>query len=213
MRTVRPTEPDSEGADGVWHRHRAGHDVPGRSQVRAPRPGRQELHVRTHTTAAASSMHGRTYRRSNTKLSVRFEAAHHKNMKSAGTLYVCATLLAPVFCDALEHARARTCRCVYRLDENLRVKVADFGLSRDVYETDYYTCEGRRGRLPVKWMALESLEKGVYNSKTDVVSESTRRVLLAATLDSGDERSLVRAAVKTACKSASVVVHTVVKLA
>ena len=75
------------------------------------------------------------------------------------------------------HAHARTCRCVYRLDENLRVKVADFGLSRDVYETDYYTCEGRRGRLPVKWMALESLEKGVYNSKTDVVSESALRAL------------------------------------
>ena len=135
-----------------------------------------------------------------------------KSMKSAGTLL--CTRCAAGACLYDVQARARTCCCcVYRLDENLRVKVADFGLSRDVYETDYYTCEGRRGRLPVKWMALESLEKGVYNSKTDVVSESTRRVLLAATLDSGDERSLVRAAVKTACKSASVVVHTVVKLA
>ena len=59
MRTVRPTEPDSEGADGVWHRHRAGHDVLGRSQVRTPRPGRQELHVRTRAVAA-NSMHDRT---------------------------------------------------------------------------------------------------------------------------------------------------------
>ena len=65
MRTVRPTEPDSEGADGVWHRHRAGHDVLGRSQVRTPRPGRQKLHVRT-------------FRRSSTKLVVHFEAAHLK---------------------------------------------------------------------------------------------------------------------------------------
>ena len=50
------------------------------------------------------------------------------------------------------------------------MKVADFGLSRDVYETDYYSCNGRRGRLPVKWMALESLERGIYSTKTDVVS-------------------------------------------
>ena len=51
------------------------------------------------------------------------------------------------------------------------MKVADFGLSRDVYETDYYSCNGRRGRLPVKWMALESLERGIYSTKTDVVSD------------------------------------------
>jgi len=51
----------------------------------------------------------------------------------------------------------------------MRVKVADFGLSRDVYERDYYSCDNRKIKLPVKWMALESLEKGIYSSKTDVV--------------------------------------------
>jgi len=58
------------------------------------------------------------------------------------------------------------------LDEEMRVKVADFGLSRDIYERDYYSSDNRKSKLPVKWMALESLEKGIYNSKTDVVSVS-----------------------------------------
>lgn len=56
-----------------------------------------------------------------------------------------------------------------RLDENMQIKVADFGLSRDVYERDYYSCDNRHSKLPVKWMALESLEKGIYSSKSDVV--------------------------------------------
>jgi len=51
----------------------------------------------------------------------------------------------------------------------MMVKVADFGLSRDIYERDYYSSDDRKAKLPVKWMALESLEKGIYNSKTDVV--------------------------------------------
>jgi len=59
---------------------------------------------------------------------------------------------------------------VYRLDDGMTIKVADFGLSRDIYERDYYSCDGRRSRLPVKWMAIESLEKGVFTSKSDVVS-------------------------------------------
>ena len=51
----------------------------------------------------------------------------------------------------------------------MMVKVADFGLSRDIYERDYYSSDDRKAKLPVKWMALESLEKGIYNTKTDVV--------------------------------------------
>lgn len=57
-----------------------------------------------------------------------------------------------------------------RLDDDRMVKVADFGLSRDIYERDYYSSDDRKAKLPVKWMALESLEKAIYNTKTDVVS-------------------------------------------
>ena len=58
---------------------------------------------------------------------------------------------------------------MFRLDENLTVKIGDFGLSRDVYESDYYSSDHRNTSLPVKWMALESLEKAVYTEKSDVV--------------------------------------------
>ncbi|KAI1294773.1 Hepatocyte growth factor receptor [Halotydeus destructor] len=55
------------------------------------------------------------------------------------------------------------------LDQHLRIKVADFGLSRDVYEREYYKSE-KKTELPVKWMAPESMEKNSYNMKTDVWS-------------------------------------------
>lgn len=61
---------------------------------------------------------------------------------------------------------ARNCM----LDENLIVKVADFGLSRDIYERDYYSSDNKKAKLPVKWMAIESLEKSIYSTKTDVWS-------------------------------------------
>lgn len=59
----------------------------------------------------------------------------------------------------------------FRLDEEFRVRVADFGLARDIYEKEYYSSENKKAKLPVKWMALESLEKGTYSSKSDVVSQ------------------------------------------
>ena len=58
------------------------------------------------------------------------------------------------------------------------MRVADFGLARDIYEKEYYSSENKKAKLPVKWMALESLEKGTYSSKTDVVSASYLTVWL-----------------------------------
>ncbi|XP_061187862.1 hepatocyte growth factor receptor-like [Saccostrea echinata] len=60
---------------------------------------------------------------------------------------------------------ARNCM----LDSNFIVKVADFGLTRDVYSKQYYSSENKE-RLPVKWMAPESLEQGKYSAKSDVWS-------------------------------------------
>lgn len=60
---------------------------------------------------------------------------------------------------------ARNCM----LDVNFTVKVADFGLTRDVYSKEYYSSENKQ-RLPVKWMAPESLEQGKYSAKSDVWS-------------------------------------------
>ena len=56
-----------------------------------------------------------------------------------------------------------------RLDQNLLVKVADFGLSRDVYVQDYYKTQ-HNVPLPVKWLAPEALFDREFSTKTDVVS-------------------------------------------
>ena len=55
------------------------------------------------------------------------------------------------------------------MDENLCIKVADFGLARDVYVTEYYRNKNTE-KLPVKWMAPEALHDKISNEKTDVVS-------------------------------------------
>ncbi|NXT78310.1 RON protein, partial [Zapornia atra] len=62
---------------------------------------------------------------------------------------------------------ARNCM----LDETLTVKVADFGLARDVFGKEYYSIQQHRhAKLPVKWMALESLQTQKFTTKSDVWS-------------------------------------------
>lgn len=57
-----------------------------------------------------------------------------------------------------------------RLDEKFTVKVADFGLARDMYDKEYYSVHNKTGaKLPVKWMALESLQTQKFTTKSDVV--------------------------------------------
>ncbi|XP_065912513.1 hepatocyte growth factor receptor-like [Dysidea avara] len=60
---------------------------------------------------------------------------------------------------------ARNCM----VDEALTIKVADFGLARDVYILDYYRVQSNN-KLPVKWMAPEALHDQISNEKTDVWS-------------------------------------------
>ncbi|GFU10550.1 tyrosine kinase receptor Cad96Ca [Nephila pilipes] len=55
------------------------------------------------------------------------------------------------------------------LYDDRRVKIGDFGLSKDVYETKYYASETQK-KLPIKWMAPEAIEKQKFNIFTDVWS-------------------------------------------
>lgn len=60
---------------------------------------------------------------------------------------------------------ARNCM----VSEDMTVKIGDFGMTRDIYETDYYR-KGTKGLLPVRWMSPESLKDGVFTSSSDVFS-------------------------------------------
>ena len=55
-----------------------------------------------------------------------------------------------------------------RVDKDLTVKIADFGLTRDIYCDDYYRM-GHNAKVPIKWMPPESIHDGYYDQKTDVV--------------------------------------------
>ena len=72
-------------------------------------------------------------------------------------------------CRAKGNSHYNVCFCIYyRVDDNLRIKVGDFGLARDVYSSDYYRAN-RNAKLPVKWMPPETLHDSISNEKTDVV--------------------------------------------
>ncbi|XP_052781960.1 hepatocyte growth factor receptor-like [Mya arenaria] len=61
---------------------------------------------------------------------------------------------------------ARNCM----VGDDMKVRVSDFGLSRDVYEKEYYSTRDKTTKLPIKWMSPESLEFGHFSSKSDVWS-------------------------------------------
>jgi serine/threonine protein kinase len=69
------------------------------------------------------------------------------------------------------------------LDERMVVKIADFGLSRDIYSSHYYRM-GSKSKLPVKWMAPESLTDNVYTIQSDVVKACASNLGVTMTVTS-----------------------------
>ncbi|KAL9702565.1 hypothetical protein quinque_006083 [Culex quinquefasciatus] len=55
------------------------------------------------------------------------------------------------------------------VSEGFTMKITDFGLARDVHNQDYYR-KKTSGKLPIRWMAPESLEERFFDTKTDVWS-------------------------------------------
>ncbi|XP_054162008.1 inactive tyrosine-protein kinase transmembrane receptor ROR1-like isoform X2 [Oppia nitens] len=53
--------------------------------------------------------------------------------------------------------------------EHMTVKISDFGLSRDIYSSDYYRVQSK-SLLPVRWMPPESCLYGKFTTESDVWS-------------------------------------------
>ncbi len=62
------------------------------------------------------------------------------------------------------------------MDMNLVIKVADFGLAESLDTSKEYFRQGNDNaiKLPMKWLALESINDGVFSEKSDVVRFSCR---------------------------------------
>ncbi|XP_035910088.1 tyrosine-protein kinase transmembrane receptor Ror [Anopheles stephensi] len=84
-------------------------------------------------------------------------------------------LIAQQICDGMEYLAshhyvhrdlaARNCL----VGESLTVKISDFGLSRDIYSSDYYRVQSK-SLLPVRWMPSESILYGKFTTESDVWS-------------------------------------------
>lgn len=64
--------------------------------------------------------------------------------------------------------RDLACRNIL-VDDGKSLKISDFGMSRTVGANDVYV-KNTRGRLPWKWMAIESIVNREFTSASDVWS-------------------------------------------
>ncbi|XP_069031425.1 high affinity nerve growth factor receptor [Embiotoca jacksoni] len=65
------------------------------------------------------------------------------------------------------HRDLATRNCL--VGEALVVKIGDFGMSRDIYSTDYYRVGGRT-MLPIRWMPPESIMYRKFTTESDIWS-------------------------------------------
>lgn len=106
-----------------------------------------------------------------------YEPTWAKTINNPELEFTIAYLVAYAYqiCRGMEFLASR--KCVHRdlaarnvlVGEDYVIKVADFGLARDIYKSDVYVKSGG-GVLPIKWMALESLFQKEYSEKSDVWS-------------------------------------------
>uniref|UniRef100_A0AAR2K4C3 Vascular endothelial growth factor receptor 3 n=1 Tax=Pygocentrus nattereri TaxID=42514 RepID=A0AAR2K4C3_PYGNA len=101
--------------------------------------------------------------------------------KSMDDLWKTPLTIEDLICYSFQVARGMeflaSRKCIHRdlaarnilLSENNVVKICDFGLARDIYKDPDYVRKGN-ARLPLKWMAPESIFDKVYTSQSDVWS-------------------------------------------
>ncbi|XP_057697910.1 discoidin domain-containing receptor 2-like isoform X2 [Corythoichthys intestinalis] len=63
------------------------------------------------------------------------------------------------------HRDLATRNCL--VGKSFTIKIADFGMSRNLYSSDYYRIQGR-AVLPIRWMSWESILLGKFTTASDV---------------------------------------------
>ncbi|CAH1253267.1 NTRK2 [Branchiostoma lanceolatum] len=96
--------------------------------------------------------------------------ASHKELSNLELLQISVQVAAGVEYMASQHFVHRdlaTRNCL--VGEKLVVKIGDFGMSRDIYSTDYYRVGGHT-MLPVRWMPPESVLYRKFTIESDIWS-------------------------------------------
>ena len=92
----------------------------------------------------------------------------HRDLAARNCMY--GVLLSPLFPEVyLSWPNTYLCR----VDAEGVIKVADFGLTENIYTNNYFKrirSEDSQEKVPIRWMAPESIESCLYTEVTDVVS-------------------------------------------
>ncbi|XP_036773708.2 vascular endothelial growth factor receptor 3 isoform X1 [Manis pentadactyla] len=114
-------------------------------------------------------------------LMVKGATGQNPPVQEAEDLWLSPLTLEDLVCYSFQVARGMeflaSRKCIHRdlaarnilLSESDVVKICDFGLARDIYKDPDYVRKGS-ARLPLKWMAPESIFDKVYTTQSDVWS-------------------------------------------